>query len=797
MKITRDFEEELLRRVRKGLSEPNPKPLILMGQTATGKSMALCQLAIEIARAGQFAVLHQSRRGERPNLSDIDRFCAWAEENSLPAVLLIWDGMESPDEYYGLNNDLRARGRRVQIVGSSYKLRRRPKSEIISASPDLSEAEITEMKAWLRRFKIPTPELSDHELESSLLALLYRALPQTERGLRRGLSMEMRASEFGLEKQARSLDRTEVGCYGAVAHALLVAGYEIKVFVPSDHPDEEMKSLHFDQRSTAEQLTAVVLVAGRRGLPVPLELLLRIIGRAGVNQIVDLVTSFDIFRWTEDENSGEQYIGSRTQLEAELLARENITLESEVEILAQYITEIHADSTLWGGREVEFIVDLIGRIGPQAAGLNNSSEYSRYYGALADSLRDRRERGAPGHPRLVLLEANLRREYVVKNKRDLPKFDERLRILEYSRCLLEATAYEDNVGKRTRLFLLVELASTVGAEIYELTANSVQPDRVMNLMERVVEISLEARALDPENVYPVDVVAWVSDNLVRKSNLTPVDRVRVLADADASLDSFDSELLNPGQRANYLQRRANIASLMQDQARESNYLDVLRQSGDPAAYYCLARYEADTGAAGLAAAVERLMTAPAAVRDDWRCSHLLFDLFWRLKAGTPFLSNERIALPFSRADWEECLKITDLITRPARYVRYKVDFLRGISLFHLGNFAISDEVFKSVERQSTDMSRRVLSSYVVSNPDGTAREFTGRVTWAAADGRRGAVWVDQLSVEVNFIPLRFSVSELRKRGDLLPKFHIAFNMRGTIADPIRGSSTRPETRSVK
>ena len=60
-----------------------------------------------------------------------------------------------------------------------------------------------------------------------------------------------------------------------------------------------------------------------------------------------------------------------------------------------------------------------------------------------------------------------------------------------------------------------------------------------------------------------------------------------------------------------------------------------------------------------------------------------------------------------------------------------------------------------------------------------------RVAWAAADGRKGRVWVDQLKAEVDFVPLRFSPDGYRSKGEPVPTFHIGFNYLGPIADPIR------------
>jgi hypothetical protein len=139
------------------------------------------------------------------------------------------------------------------------------------------------------------------------------------------------------------------------------------------------------------------------------------------------------------------------------------------------------------------------------------------------------------------------------------------------------------------------------------------------------------------------------------------------------------------------------------------------------------------------------------------------------------------------------VSVADAIPTAGDFDRYRLDFLRGLSLFHLGLHKNSQDVFRRLDHDSEDLSTRIVSTYLASGPEGKARVFTGRVAWAAPDGRRGLAWVDQLSIEVPFIPHRFSVSDFRQKGEILPSFHIAFNMRGALADPIR-SARRVERR---
>ncbi|WP_067802197.1 P-loop NTPase [Actinomadura formosensis] len=783
--FARDFQADLLEKVQTALAElVAQEPLVVAGQTATGKSIALCDLALRVARSGKAAVLHRSRRGDRPSLAEIEAFATWADENHGLPTLFVWDGMVETDEYYTLQRQLRSRGQRVLIVGSTYYIRERT-SGIIRVEAALSPRELREIRRWLLEYGVHVPSDLGTSLDSSFLALLYRVLPETERSLRRGLALEMRTAENRLEKLARMRPSEDPGTrLTSVAQALKDAGFEFDTVAPSDRPHAELKTLSFEERSSTERFTSITLVAGRRGLLIPLELVLRVLGAAGMGRVVELVKDFDIFRWEADE-AGNEVIGARTQLEAELMAREDLSVGAEVETASQMILNLRPSPTRSGGPEVQFAVDLMETMGPQSRG---TSRYSQHYLNLATSFRDLRESMSWTHHRLVLLEVNLTREHVLKvQKNGRSGGPERIALLQEMQHLLEDTLEEADIAPRSRLNLLVELASTMGAQVFELAGmkEDLDADTIVSLMEEVTRAVLAARALDPESVYPVDVVAWATPKALSTQLLPDTVKVDLLANMQASLDSIDADSLSPNQRAKYSLRQTEMARLLGNPALEARHLQALMDNEDPAAYYFLARKAAEEGDEGKRVAIDSLKQAPKEVRADWRCSRLLLNLFWQLKTGKDFLRGEREVLAFGLEDWNECLAIADVVPTSADFDRYRLDFLRGLSLFHLGSFKASDAVFQQLDRESQDLSSRVVATYLASTPEGKAAVYTGRVTWATPDGRRGKAWVDQLSTEVAFIPQRFSVTDFRRKNDVLPSFHIAFNMRGALADPIR------------
>lgn len=787
LKLPRTYEQKLLARVESALDDPSGRgPVILQGQTASGKSLALVWLAQSIARSGRAAVLHQSRRRDRPIAADVEAYSLWVEgESGIPTVL-IWDGMADPDEYFALDRQLRARGQRVLIVGSSYHSDSSNEHHL-TAPINLDVDEAAAVGPWLADHGIELPP-TDAGADTSFLALLYRALPETESGLRRGLALELRAAESDMEALSRESRQQEPDTrITAIAQALSAAGFDIDSLAPSDHTIEELAGLGFAERSTTEQLSAMLLCAGRRNLNLPLELALRVVGREGSTVITDFVKRFDIFRWTE-EADGRQYLGVRTRLEAELLAREELTDLTEVEVVTSLIKHTRADSfTRTGGDEVQFIVDLMEQIGPQSYEL---SRFSPWFGDLAAAFQEPRESSAHTHPRLVLLEVNLTREYVKRSQKngDLSA-EERIARLQTSEDLLTRTLEDLDTTSRTRLNLYVELAASVGSRLHELVNSSSAPDGevVQSLIQRLVDAVMHARQTDPENIYPVDVLAWSAKDLVNAGSLEKRQKLELLVDAKASLDSLDPQELSPKQQAKYRSRQAEIAQLLGDSELEAKYLRELLAMDDPAAYYLLATRAlgAENRAERLGIALQNLIQAPRSIRGDWKCARLMLDLFWESKTGARPMRGERNTVPFTEADWQECLDLLDTLHGAAGFDQYKISFLRGLALFHLGSISSAQDEYRRLGSLGLDVSRRVHIAYLASSPDGTPREFTGRVANATPDGRRGKAWVDQLKAEVDLVPLRFSPVDFRSRNETLPTFHIGFNYRGAIADPIR------------
>lgn len=783
LNLKRDFEAQLLGLVRAELEDRDlPTPIVVAGQTATGKSVALAALAMELARTGDVAVLHQARRTVRPSVEDLDMYCAWAEEHGGKAVVFVWDGMVEPGEYEGLSRQLHARGRKLLIVGSAYKTQS-DSSEIVLAPAELSEGETSRLVTLLTDLGIEVVP-PRKAVDTSFLAFLYRWLPETEHQLRSGLSSELRFAERSMAKLARQRgdELTSEQRVTAMQAALQAAGFVLEDLLPPEVNDGPLGERSFADRAPIQRVTTLVLVAGRHGVPVPIDLALRVLGREGYQSVRDALASSDIIREIDDD-SGDFFLGARSQLEAELLAQNEIPLAVEIEVLVEAVQRVRITEGFGGGAdEVEFLVKLLERVGPAS---DQEKKYRRYFGDVADALRDRRIASGRTHPRLVLQESTFARSYVHwRQATHEGSVDDRVASLEYNRELLDEVLANPATRGLLRLSLSVELASTLGAIIYEY-AHADGSERIEGLGSRlddVLQAVLDARAVDPGNVYPVDVLAWSTRVAIESGALSPAERVDRLANAVATLDSLDRSSLTEKQRASLDSRGVELNRLLKNDDAVWEYLGKLELNTSPAATYFLARFDANEGPAGEARALGRLRAAPADTRSDWRCAQLLIDLTWKEITGTRLLLGERVPLHLSPSSLRQVAQLALDLDDADLPDGYRFLFVRAIAEFVAGHHVEAGGLFRQVSDLTRQLSKRIYTSYLLADESGVPTTFTGRVE--TSNAKSGQVWVNELGTRVKFEPRLFSQAGEFATHQQLPPFYIGFKLsRGPVAEP--------------
>ena len=269
--VTRWYEERLLDVVRKALAAHASvdEPVVVHGQSGTGKSIALARVVAKVRESKAGAVLYSVGRVPQPE--QITSFCEQAEKAGAPATLVVCDANQEVDRYRGLLMSLRSRGRRVVVVGSRYLMAEgadRNGSLHLEAPSELRADERDGLVGLLHRFGSGGVDPKVFE-NIHMLALLYRFLPVSRGRIAAGLSDEAFVTEQELRARGRRV--RPITRQTLLARRLIEAGLPSAARVWSD--DEPESALEY--RDAPGRLIDLVMVCGSLNCQVPVNLLMR------------------------------------------------------------------------------------------------------------------------------------------------------------------------------------------------------------------------------------------------------------------------------------------------------------------------------------------------------------------------------------------------------------------------------------------------------------------------------------------------------------------------------------------
>jgi hypothetical protein len=802
--ITREFERKLRTEVDRKLksNELQDEPIILHGQTGTGKTIALGALAYGIRKEKKHPVLFIERKSQKPHNSDIDAFCQWAEDQGASTTLIIWDGMVEVDQYYDMLQYLIGRGRKVIVVGSCYRLDTKPQKKSrkkfveIEAPSNLSQTEIVDFTKFLNGFE---PSLGHRlseqikQYDDTFLVALYRLLPSTRSSIRLGVTREIGVAEQRIGYEAKKQETITAKSFDNV---LAYAFWKKGLISQEQIFSSEIEKVGDEDMNQIQQLIGLIMVPGRFGLRIPFELLLRSLGKEDILNFADLLSQQDIFRWYEDA-IGNITVGPRHPLEAQLFVQARFgASKTEVALVKQLLTEVRDDDNSFDNSEVQFAVDLVRSMGPNGL---NPTYFASCFRDISETLSKLREERGIQNPRLMLQEATLLRETVVNQSKsggmspvDVKKLlDKAENILRQALQILG----NDQKSNKQRSAILVEMASLLGTKVRQILDYTQHPKDAIPFFEELKPLLFKARALDTENFYPIDVLSWTTLAFLKSNTLDLKARAEAEADILHAFEMAEAEDFGAVQLERFHSRRLEIANELKNHELSEQAFEKLRSLGSGAGYYLRAcamiknlslnteldSIQYDT----CSAAVEYLEENRQAINQDGRSLYLLLRLWWMVKAGKPIFYSERQTVPFTQEDWRYCIEIiTQLMANGEIYNTPSLTYLYGLAMFHRGFHEDAISTFRQLERDSDYITgrRRIIRSYLASTLHGQPQKYTGEVAWVAGDGSRGEVYVNELRRRIRFLPRDFNRPEIRQH-ESLGEFHLAFNFLGPIADP--------------
>ena len=587
--IDRTFERELADRTIRALDSRRQDPILIHGQSASGKSVALARLAFRIREQGKYPVLLASRVSRIPAVEELDEFCLRAEEAGAEATLVICDANAPATRYADLLRGFVSRGRRVTVVGSAYRIVDDGELDEPLSGGDLlevpAELDDVELRALSDLFEEWTGARFEPVNSAYLLPAVYRMLPNVRPTLAAGLAQEARVAEDSL----RVLGRNKRSIDGASASALALALIDAGASNPRRLLEERIDHFLGAMTDAASRAIDLVMVPGKLDCRLPVSLLMRSIG--GSDSLTDMATLFagiDLFRWS-DNDQDDIFIHPRLPVEAELIcARRLGTAQAEVEVALRLLG--NASPGAFGSSERRFVLDFIHRLGPNGP---FGRRYAAQYLSLARALTQMRDRRGVGDPSLMLQEATLRR----RTLRDAPDLADQnaAAILDEAREIVELAleefgSHSSRGVRRACANLKVERAAIYGFRAVERLRSGATSDEVWQFYVAARE-SARSAVFAADSYFANDVSVWVPNDLLKDGQWEPERRAEYIADIWDGLERVEETHLDPAQLARFEERRVKVAQTLGDNELEAAALDALDRMGSRAGIYLQASRE--------------------------------------------------------------------------------------------------------------------------------------------------------------------------------------------------------------
>ena len=791
----RDFEKELKRQVDRALGDHAKldAPILVHGQSGTGKSVALARIVAEVRKDRTAAVLYAIGRVPQPH--DVSGFCEAAEKAGAEVTLIVCDANRDVDPYRDLLMSMRSHGRRVVVLGSRYRMvdgARLQTLDGVEAPPDLSRTERINFANLIAKFLSEQPD-PDEVAHAHILAFFYRYLPLSRSRIAVGLGSEARSAEQDLRVRRREIQSPPPD--RQLAQKLIEAGYADNHLALFD--DRQTDALEADD--AAGRIIDFVMVTGSLNCHMPVNLLLRAVTDASqgsnITSVIEMFSDLDIFRWKwADDQHSELLVLPRLTLEAELICKRRLgSWEKEAERLIELIGAVRGTG-IDTVHELKFLLILLQQIGD--GGLRGQ-RYRDAYVEIARTLTRLRQSFGVIHASLMLQESVFRRVAV---RLGAVSDDDRFPLLEEARNAVQAAL--DGIAdgsisapRRTRQNLQVERASLYGFLANDRARRFASPEEVWSSYE-AARTAIRHAVSVTDKYHPRDIGLWVPADMLREANLTETQKAELEADIYATLDQVDAGTLPPSQKERFVKRRMGMGNVLRNQQLSEEAYNALEKSGSTAGYFLRAREMAPELSGDMIEvneseditkarrAADFLRSRFSKIEQDERCLWLLFKCRWVVAMRRRPLRGQRQPLPVDDTTKRDLLMIVRALNQASGdAARHATRYLESVLSWVVGDEQGATSMFRELGRETEyEDPGRVVRRHRITEADGKARQFSGRVERQRSEGH-WIVRVDGLRQTVDLLSRDFPHEEV-VYGRQLRKFAIAFNFIGPIADPI-------------
>ncbi|OAB40901.1 DEAD/DEAH box helicase family protein [Paenibacillus glacialis] len=758
--VPRSYEKEISNEIDKILYDKEhyySHPIILHGQTGTGKTVSLGAVAYKYKLNKKYPILFITRNTQNISFNIIDDFCKWAEDSGADKTIIFWDDTiydKAIDEYLELNNYLISKGRKVIIIGSAYKLKediiKKHVAIYIEAPVVLNDREKKDFHDKFNSYsgrKETLELLWEDNYDNNFLVALYRLLPGSKYSIRKGVISEVETYETTLGKV---LKITTDKSLNAMEQAFLDSGIDISTL----RLDEEENNFNF------QNISEIVSVIGQFGQGIPIELLLRTLEGEFNLEIAEIITKLDYFHTLPTSNGGLK-VYPRHKLEAQIIAQSKLKIQNQIDLIIRILTNIKMGD-FRNQDELVFMVELLKAIGP-----NNEEQvykYRSYYKRISETLEFLRTEYEIYNQRTIIQETTYLREFV-KFDNNIDS-DEKISLLQKAeRILKEEISKTDYMKAKNRFLgtLLIELSSNLGAQLKFKILEKKEKKEILNNFNQLQEYLKKAQIYSSDSYYPLDIWAWTTEAML-DYNLSGEEKSDIYAKFFAAFDKAEAENPEILQREDYNERLVSMGDL-------SGYLDIseeafnkLIEMGSSSGIYLRAKKIIssvdlqkplkNTDEEVCKEAIEYLESYKENILQDEKCLFLLLKLIWAYNNKKPLFYNEKQTLHFSRDNWDYLKFILEkIITLNNGNTTPQVKYLRAITLFHLGEINECLSTFTEIRDNYYIGARRIIISYIASNSLGKPLIYSGQLD--SLDSNKAMFYIPELRKQIPYFNRNF------------------------------------------
>lgn len=800
--LHRNYEDRLYRKVKKGLEnvgKPNNKPLLVVGQTGTGKSISLAAIAYKIFNEKKYPVVYINdpdinfyssveykqkginKKGS-PAFNALDALLERLENLGAKATLLVWDTSSystGREKCYRLYQALLARGRKIYLLSTAYELSN-DANQVYTEEDYVEESvmnkkfvecqatvEISTEVDQLKEILSKKCNMSEQNVNSIInyyakssknyLSMFYQAFDILRGDLSKGVFKEASANLKGLDRileegirESSSVNNVFALALKKIESDLVKAGIGVGI---EDEASEEKRKIEIAK----DEFIKCIAVCSQFKLKMPYDFALRILGTYN-EQIIRTLAQSTFFVITQDYHENYE-ISLRTPLEASMyISAKNMTPLDEVECIVKMLELMNSSGGYGQQQEVRLCEKVIRIIGPN--NVENRNKYKRGYEEVIGALKKLREERNIWEPILITQEITYLREYYGRN--------EALEISSRVKTLEEAVNIADEVLNKIEHFGIS--MGTRNAIIVE-SANSKL--LLCQLKETNDTLLFKELRRDLRNVIRYDSLDYHAYVTLLKGSIIEyrnegddVKRLELLESMCSVADEIMFE--NPDvANSEYFQRQVTeIYLLLNNSNTVKSYIEELVSNGSSAGLYVMTRKllleskvdfnkpiknEFQQNACEEVYSIFNNDKYKAVLSESEPCQYMLLNVVWLMNNKEPiYLDGECWITRMSEDVWRELLSIcnnfimrfcndAENINQLAKNIKY----IKALCLGQLEQYSESISVLKSMEEDSTLGLRRVFTKHMLCDENGIPKKFSGRLGKYDEVSRSGSIFIDE------------------------------------------------------